>query len=114
MGTVPLRRLVRRTHKMDDLGELLLWLLGIVVLAILVVALMWGCPRYNVWQQGLAGEAALRRAEWDRQTSVEGNESYLRYLWIDHLDKVTGQIVYVPTEAGLPILEAGRGVKHGE
>ena len=40
--------------------------------------------------------------------SLKGNESYLRYLWIDKLDSTKGQIVYVPTEAGLPILEAGR------
>ena len=42
--------------------------------------------------------------------SLKGNESYLRYLWIDKLDSTKGQIVYVPTEAGLPILEAGRSV----
>lgn len=42
--------------------------------------------------------------------SLKGNESYLRYLWIDKLDSTKGQIIYVPTEAGLPILEAGRSV----
>ena len=42
--------------------------------------------------------------------SLKGNESYLRYLWIDKLDSTHGQIIYVPTEAGLPILEAGRSV----
>lgn len=40
---------------------------------------------------------------------LKGNEVYLRYLWID---KVAGnsqrEIVYVPTEANLPILEAGK------
>ncbi|MDB5358798.1 MAG: hypothetical protein JWO51_95 [Rhodospirillales bacterium] len=40
--------------------------------------------------------------------SLKGNESYLRYLWIDKLDASKGQVVYVPTEAGLPILEAGK------
>lgn len=40
--------------------------------------------------------------------SLEGNEAYLRYLWIDKLDSGKGQVVYVPTEAGLPILEAGK------
>lgn len=39
--------------------------------------------------------------------SLQGNESYLRYLWIDKLS-ANGQVIYVPTEAGLPILEAGR------
>lgn len=33
----------------------------------------------------------------------------LRYLWIQGLQEgATPQVVYVPTEAGLPILEAGR------
>lgn len=43
--------------------------------------------------------------------SLQGNEAYLRYLWIDKLDSAHGQIVYVPTEAGLPILEAGKAHK---
>lgn len=38
--------------------------------------------------------------------SLKGNEAYLRYLWIQEIDKA--KVVYVPTEAGLPILEAGR------
>lgn len=41
--------------------------------------------------------------------SLKGNEEYLRYLWIDQLASgQAGQIIYVPTEAGLPILEASR------
>ena len=40
--------------------------------------------------------------------SLKGNESYLRYLWIDGLQNTKGQVIYVPTEANLPILEAGR------
>ena len=38
-----------------------------------------------------------------------GPEGYLRYLYIDMLRGNQGtQTIYVPTEAGLPILEAGR------
>ncbi len=45
--------------------------------------------------------------------SLKGNEAYLRYRYIENLaanseDKATATIIYVPTEAGLPILEAGR------
>lgn len=41
--------------------------------------------------------------------SLKNNEAYLRYLWINGLQEgATPQVVYVPTEAGLPILEAGR------
>ncbi len=41
--------------------------------------------------------------------SLSGNEAYLRYLWIDGLQNGSNQIIYVPTEANLPILEASRG-----
>lgn len=40
--------------------------------------------------------------------SLKENEAYLRYLWIDNMDKTQNQIIYIPTEAGLPILEANR------
>lgn len=38
-----------------------------------------------------------------------GPEGYLRFLYIQMLQESDGkQIIYVPTEAGLPILEAGK------
>jgi len=43
--------------------------------------------------------------------SLKGNEDYLRYLWIHNLseaEKNGAQIIYVPTETNLPILEASR------
>ncbi|HSX55851.1 MAG TPA: membrane protease subunit [Sphingomonas sp.] len=40
--------------------------------------------------------------------SLGGPEGYLRYLYIQNLEQSQGQIIYVPTEGGLPILEAGR------
>lgn len=43
--------------------------------------------------------------------SLGGPEGYLRYLYIQNLEQSKGQIIYVPTEGGLPILEAGR-LKH--
>jgi hypothetical protein len=43
--------------------------------------------------------------------SLKENEAYLRYLWINGLnDSKNDKIIYVPTEANLPILEAGRGL----
>lgn len=43
-----------------------------------------------------------------------GPEGYLRYLYIQAISKASmqgnSQFVYLPTEAGLPILEAGRSV----
>lgn len=114
---------------------------------ILIVGFIWGImagyAKYNVWSSGLAGEAELKQADWNRQISVreaeakkesaialaqaeverakgvaqankiigdslKGNEDYLRYLWVDSLQNTKNQIIYVPTEANLPILEAGR------
>lgn len=40
--------------------------------------------------------------------SLNGNESYLRYLWIQSLNSGDNSTIYVPTEANLPILEATR------
>jgi hypothetical protein len=37
-----------------------------------------------------------------------GSEGYLRYLWIQTLESGGNDVIYVPTEAGIPILEAGR------
>lgn len=108
----------------------------------LVALLMWGIPQYSVWQQELAGQAELKRANWNRQIaikeaeaklesaklearseverakgaaeankiigdSLKGNESYLRYLWITNMNNEK-EVIYIPTEAGMPILEAGK------
>ena len=39
-----------------------------------------------------------------------GPEGYLRYLWINKLGENDQDVIYIPTEAGVPILEAGRGL----
>jgi len=39
-------------------------------------------------------------------------EMYIRYLWVQTLDKTNNQIIYVPLGSdGLPLTEAGRAVK---
>jgi len=43
--------------------------------------------------------------------SLKGNDAYLRYLWIQGLHDGSSEIIYVPTEANLPILEATRGTR---
>ena len=64
----------------------------------------------------LLGETEVARAKGVAEAnkiigeSLHNNEAYLRYLWINGLSEHGNAptIVYVPTEAGLPILEAGR------
>lgn len=63
----------------------------------------------------LKADAEVRRAEGVAKANeivangLGGPEGYLRYLYIDMLkEQQDKQIIYVPTEAGLPILEAGK------
>lgn len=118
----------------------------IAALVFLVVALfggsLYGCPRYTVYSQEMAGRAKLAEAQSSRQVatleakakmesskslaeaeviraegaaranhilqnSLGGPEGYLQYLKIQALES-NKHLVYVPTEAGLPITEAGR------
>ena len=80
------------------------------------------------WTRKIAVEEAKARQEsavLDAQAEVErakgvkeaneiiaaglgGPEGYLRYLYINTLNDLNTQLIYVPTEAGLPILEAGK------
>lgn len=115
----------------------------VAVIALLISMIFFGYPQYKVWQQRLAGQAELARAEQNRKIAIQeaeaqkesaralaeaeviraegvakansiigeslrGNESYLRYLWIQTLNDNPQNVIYVPTEAGLPILEAGK------
>jgi predicted aminopeptidase len=65
----------------------------------------------------LLAQAEVARAKGVAQanqiiaTGLKDNEAYLRYLWITEVANVGKDgktVVYVPTEANLPILEAGK------
>lgn len=63
----------------------------------------------------LLAQAEVARAKGVAQAnkiigeSLKGNETYLRYLWINNLEtSKEAQVIYIPTEAGMPILEANR------
>ncbi len=40
--------------------------------------------------------------------SLKNNESYIRWLFVEGLKETQNQVIYVPTETQLPILEATR------
>lgn len=44
--------------------------------------------------------------------SLKDNQAYLHWLWIDNIEKNPQAVIYVPTEANLPILEASRFTKN--
>ena len=88
----------------------------------------FGYPNYLVWQ----GEAALAKATQDRQIKVQEAEAELeaakkqaeanRILgesiraypesleqkWVEAVRDTKNQVIYLPTEASVPITEAGR------
>lgn len=39
--------------------------------------------------------------------SLKDNEAYIHYLWVEALRETKGEVIYIPTEAGIPITEAG-------
>ena len=124
---------------------------GAALLVGLIVLMMWGCPKYDVYragvqvtEQNLVGQGELARAEQNRQINIaqakakfeaakyeaeadtmrahgvaraneiigerlvgEAGDRYLRYLWIDGIGN-KDHVIYVPTEAGMPVLEAGK------
>lgn len=115
---------------------------GLLIIVLITGALV-GCPRYNVYQQEMAGRAKLAEAQSSRQVAVlearakmesakslaeaeitraqgaaqanhilqnslGGPEGYLRYLQIQALENSNAKLIYVPTEAGLPVTEASR------
>jgi ABC-type anion transport system duplicated permease subunit len=112
-------------------------LVAVLVILLLVLASLWGCPQYRVWSAYMDGEAQLARAENEKlvavteaQANVEAerlnaeaevaraegaaraieieagkiSDSYIKYLWVRKLSLADSNIIYLPTEGGLPVL----------
>lgn len=48
------------------------WLIGtFVFVSAIILGLMFGLPKYNVWQQEMAGKAEMAKAEQNRKILVE-------------------------------------------
>jgi regulator of protease activity HflC (stomatin/prohibitin superfamily) len=68
----------------------------------------------RIKQETAIAQAEIIRAEGVAESNriigegLKENEQYLRYLWIDKVAGSSNQIIYVPTEAGLPLTEAGK------
>ncbi|MES2793193.1 MAG: hypothetical protein V4719_26525 [Planctomycetota bacterium] len=109
--------------------------LAIVVVGILVGICFWIGPHYRVWSAGMKGQAILAEAEFSKKAQVEQaraekESAVLRAEAIQIVGKASkefpeyrhqefigafaealkegniDQIVYVPTEANIPIIEA--------
>lgn len=109
-----------------------------IIAAIIIIAgMMFGLPQYSVWQQEMAGKARLAEATQSRQILIEqaraekeaatlqaeaikimgeAAQKYPEYRKQEFIGAFgealkagkISQIIYVPTEANIPVLEAGK------
>lgn len=60
------------TYKLNNiLRTTLISTFTIIVILGIIVLLMFGCPRYEVWQQEMAGKAEYAKAEQNRKIKIE-------------------------------------------
>ena len=110
---------------------------GVFGLVAFVAFALWFFPTYGVWQAGLSGKAALMRAEQEKQIQIEqakaelesaklraeaiqivgqASKDFPEYRTQEFIGAfgeaiksgAINQIIYVPTEANIPIVESGR------
>lgn len=106
-----------------------------VIVGLALLLFVW--PQYKVWQQGMSGQARLAEAKQSKQIAIETAQAELDSAKLrSEAIKVIGetakqypeyrnqefigafgdalrdgkiqQIIYVPTEANIPVLEAGK------
>lgn len=114
-----------------------LTIISVISAVILILIVMAGYPFYKVWSQEMRGKAALAEATQSKMIQIEQaraelESAQLRAEAIKIIGKTAkeypeyreqefigafgealregkiNQIIYVPTEANLPILEAGK------
>ena len=117
-------------------GDVAIWFIGTLALVFFILGLMFGLPMYSVWQQEYSGRASLAKAEQTRQILVaqamaekdaakarseaiaimgKAATEYPEYRKQEYIGAFAealreghiNQIIYVPTEASIPVLEAG-------
>ncbi|MBQ2838440.1 MAG: hypothetical protein IJE73_02200 [Muribaculaceae bacterium] len=124
-------------------GTFIQILVSVGVVVAIIVGLMFGIPKYNVWQQEMEGKAEMARAEQNRMILVEEakakleaeklnaqaeierakgmaeameiengklTSTYNQYLFIRTLEKISDkgslpQIIYMPTEGMVPVMD---------
>ena len=122
--------------------NIITWTLVTAAALLVLTALIFGVPVYQVWASSKRGEAEYVRAEQNRKIRVEEAKAnleaeklnaqaeierakgaaeairiengsitpaYIQYIWVRQQNaNANNKIIYIPTEAGLPVLEAGR------
>lgn len=114
--------------------SIILWF-GTILLGLPTIGGCWAYPHYKVWSQGMEGQASLKRAEQEKQIQIEqakaelesaklraqaiaemgqAAKEYPEYRQQEFIGAFAeavregkiDQMIYVPTEANIPITEA--------
>lgn len=125
------------TERLSFMGKVTIGAICTLLFLIIIGLVMWVLPQYNVWSQNLSGQAALKKAQHTKQIMIEtakaevesatlraqaiaivgeAAKTYPEYRHQEFIgafgealkDGSIHQIVYVPTEAMIPITEAGK------
>ena len=100
---------------------------GAAGIVLLIVAMAFIRPWYNVWSQEMEGKAEFAKAEQNRKIKIERAKgaaeairiengsitpTYIQYLWVRQQGDLNNKtVIYVPTETNLPILESTRALQ---
>lgn len=123
---------------LNGLGMTVLGIVITLFVLLIIGAIMWIIPKYNVWSKELHGKAQLKESEYSKQVLIEEakanleaeklnaeaeverakgmakameiengklTDTYIKYLWVRSMTGNEANTIYIPTEAGLPILE---------
>ncbi|HHP6693749.1 TPA: hypothetical protein ACSE6T_000984 [Acinetobacter baumannii] len=125
-----------KTNQKGQADAVLIGLIFVFVLVVICL-LMFAWPHYKVWKQGMNGQALLAEAEQSKMIQVQtaraelesaklraeaiktigqAAKDYPEYRKQEFIgafgdalrDGKIQQIIYVPTEANVPVLEAGK------
>ncbi len=118
-------------------ADVVLAALCFLAILIVIVLIMFAWPHYKVWKQGMNGQALLAEAEQSKMIQVQtaraelesaklraeaiktigqAAKDYPEYRKQEFIgafgdalrDGTIQQIIYVPTEANIPVLEVGK------
>lgn len=121
-----------REKRIEAMKGLAVLTAAVLILLGIIIGLVVGWQKFKVYSQEQEGRAILAKAQFTRQVatldaqaeiarargvaesnriigdSLKGKDEYLRYLYITGMQHTSNQVIYVPTEGALPVLEAGR------
>ena len=114
------------TKERKNLGRIVI--ISFIIFFLIIASFMWVMPQYKLWAATYSKKVQVEDALGKKLAAVELAEAeitrakgiaeankiisgsitneYLKYRFIEGLNDGNTEVIYVPTEANLPILEA--------